>query len=81
MPPGTEDWVSGIEHICVGDSLVACSTEFSGSVLVFSLATGSLVYEIPEGKREPRRMHKVMGNITDMAKMLIAFATINTART
>ncbi|KAG0025753.1 hypothetical protein BGZ81_006860 [Podila clonocystis] len=55
MPPGTEDWVSGIEHICVGDSLVACSTEFSGSVLVFSLATGSLVYEIP-GLYQPSKM-------------------------
>ncbi|KAG0353557.1 hypothetical protein BG005_007161, partial [Podila minutissima] len=55
MPPGIEDWVSGIEHICVGDSLVACSTEFSGSVLVFSLATGSLVYEIP-GLYQPSKM-------------------------
>ncbi|KAG0051780.1 hypothetical protein BGZ83_003306 [Gryganskiella cystojenkinii] len=52
---GVEDWVSGIEHICVGDSLVACSTEFSGSVLVFSLATGSLVYEIP-GLYQPSKM-------------------------
>ncbi|KAG0328814.1 hypothetical protein BG000_000304, partial [Podila horticola] len=50
-----EDWVSGIEHISVGDSLVACSTEFSGSVLVFSLATGSLVYEIP-GLYQPSKM-------------------------
>ncbi|KAF9424627.1 hypothetical protein BGZ94_008022 [Podila epigama] len=47
VPPGAEDWVSGIDHICVGDSLVTCSTEISGSTLVFSLATGSLVYEIP----------------------------------
>ncbi|KAF9098320.1 hypothetical protein BGX27_000830 [Mortierella sp. AM989] len=54
-PPGLEDWTSGIEHICVGDSLVACSTEFSGSVLVFSLATGSLVYEIP-GLYQPSKM-------------------------
>ncbi|KAF9371728.1 hypothetical protein CPC16_002885, partial [Podila verticillata] len=55
MPPGIQDWVSGIEHICVGDSLVACSTEFPGSVLVFSLATGSLVYEIP-GLHQPSKM-------------------------
>ncbi|KAF9356557.1 hypothetical protein BGX26_005126 [Mortierella sp. AD094] len=54
-PPGLEDWTSGIEHICVGDSLVACSTEFSGSVLVFSLATGSMVYEIP-GLYQPSKM-------------------------
>ncbi|KAI1304998.1 hypothetical protein EDD11_005022 [Mortierella claussenii] len=54
-PPGLDDWISGIEHICVGDSLVACSTEFSGSVLVFSLATGSLVYEIP-GLYQPSKM-------------------------
>ncbi|KAF9907880.1 hypothetical protein BX616_000304 [Lobosporangium transversale] len=54
-PPGLDYWVSGIEHICVGDSLVACSTEFSGSVLVFSLATGSLVYEIP-GLYQPSKM-------------------------
>ncbi|KAF8982370.1 hypothetical protein BGZ46_001412 [Entomortierella lignicola] len=53
--PGLEDWTAGIEHICVSDSLVACSTEFSGSVLVFSLATGSLVYEIP-GLYQPSKM-------------------------
>ncbi|KAG9066841.1 hypothetical protein KI688_012753 [Linnemannia hyalina] len=54
-PHGLDDWISGIEHICVGDSLVACSTEFSGSVLVFSLGTGSLVYEIP-GLYQPSKM-------------------------
>ncbi|KAF9339768.1 hypothetical protein BGZ91_004765 [Linnemannia elongata] len=54
-PQGLDDWISGIEHICVGDSLVACSTEFSGSVLVFSLGTGSLVYEIP-GLYQPSKM-------------------------
>ncbi|KAF9182197.1 hypothetical protein BGZ51_004882 [Haplosporangium sp. Z 767] len=53
--PGQDDWVSGIEHICVGESLVSCSTDFSGSVLVFSLATGSLVYEIP-GLYQPSKM-------------------------
>ncbi|KAG0243075.1 hypothetical protein BGW41_002937 [Actinomortierella wolfii] len=53
--PGLDDWISGIEHICVGDSLVACSTESSGSVLVFSLATGSLVYEIP-GLYQPSKI-------------------------
>ncbi|KAG0333312.1 hypothetical protein BG004_000895 [Podila humilis] len=55
MAAGVEDWGSGIEHICVGDSLVACSTEFSGSVLVFSIATGSLVYEIP-GLYQPSKL-------------------------
>ncbi|KAG0324242.1 hypothetical protein BGZ99_002027, partial [Dissophora globulifera] len=55
VPSDLEDWLSGIEIICVGDSLVACSTEFSGSVLVFSLATGSLVYEIP-GLYRPSKM-------------------------
>ncbi|KAF9912260.1 hypothetical protein EC991_000151 [Linnemannia zychae] len=54
-PHGLDDWISGIEHICVGDSLVACSTEFSGSVLVFSLGTGTLVYEIP-GLYQPSKM-------------------------
>lgn len=54
-PHGLDDWISGIEHICIGDSLVACSTEFSGSVLVFSLGTGSLVYEIP-GLYQPSKM-------------------------
>ncbi|KAF9154761.1 hypothetical protein BG015_012086 [Linnemannia schmuckeri] len=54
-PHGLDDWISGIEHICVGDSLVACSTEYSGSVLVFSLGTGSLVYEIP-GLYQPSKM-------------------------
>ncbi|KAF9586061.1 hypothetical protein BGW38_010051 [Lunasporangiospora selenospora] len=44
---GHGDWVSGVEHICVGESLLACSMENSRSILVFSLATGSLVYEIP----------------------------------
>lgn len=39
----------------MGDSLVACSTEFSGSVLIFSLATGSLVYELP-GLHQPVKM-------------------------
>ncbi|KAK3832339.1 MAG: hypothetical protein J3R72DRAFT_237558 [Linnemannia gamsii] len=54
-PHGLDDWISGIEHVCVGDSLVACSTEFSGSVLVFSLGTGTLVYEIP-GLYQPSKM-------------------------
>ncbi|KAF9310485.1 hypothetical protein BG003_008517 [Podila horticola] len=95
MPPRIEEWVSGIEHISVGDSLVACSTEFSGSVLTFSLATGSLVYEIPglyqpskvavvhgteEDELKPRRSHKAMG-ITVMAKAPIAFAALKTVRT
>ncbi|KAG0296888.1 hypothetical protein BGZ96_008243 [Linnemannia gamsii] len=54
-PHGLDDWISGIEHICVGDSLVACSTEFSGSVLVFSLGTGARVFEIP-GLYQPSKM-------------------------
>lgn len=48
----SSDWIQGVGEIAVGEHLVACSPDASGPVLVFSLLTGSLVYEL--GSPRPR---------------------------
>jgi WD40 repeat protein len=47
---GRSDWYQGVGEIAVNGHLVACAPDASGPILVFSLLTGSLVYElrIPE---------------------------------
>ena len=40
------DWIQGVGEIAVNEHLVACSPDASGPILVFSLLTGSLVYEL-----------------------------------
>ncbi|KAF9429393.1 hypothetical protein BGZ76_001362 [Entomortierella beljakovae] len=59
LPPhqagAVDTWFYGVEHVSVGDSLVACSTDYTGSILVFSIATGSLVYEL-SGSYQPTKM-------------------------
>lgn len=47
---GRNDWYQGVGEIAVNGHLVACAPDASGPILVFSLLTGSLVYElrIPE---------------------------------
>ncbi|KAI9312420.1 WD40-repeat-containing domain protein [Dichotomocladium elegans] len=42
----SSDWIQGVGEIAVASHLVACSPDASGPVLVFSLLTGSLVYEL-----------------------------------
>ncbi|KAI9473444.1 MAG: WD40-repeat-containing domain protein [Benjaminiella poitrasii] len=45
---GRSDWYQGVGEIAVNDYLVACAPDASGPILVFSLLTGSLVYELQE---------------------------------
>lgn len=40
------DWYQGVGEIAVNGNLVACAPDASGPVLVFSLLTGSIVYEL-----------------------------------
>lgn len=52
---GRSDWYQGVGEIAVNGHLVACAPDASGPILVFSLLTGSLVYElrVPEDHRQP----------------------------
>lgn len=68
---GINRWLCGIDSLCVGDSLVACTTEISASVLIFSLATGSLVYEMP-GAHIPTKMC-----MTDFFLLTAGYSTFN----
>ncbi|SAM01507.1 hypothetical protein [Absidia glauca] len=45
------DWFQGVGEIAVNGQLIVCAPDASGPVLVFSLLTGSLVYEL---KTEPQ---------------------------
>lgn len=45
---GQSDWYQGVGEIAVNGNLVACAPDASGPILVFSLLTGSLVYELRE---------------------------------
>lgn len=40
------DWYQGVGEIALNGNLVACAPDASGPVLVFSLLTGSIVYEL-----------------------------------
>ncbi|KAI9498400.1 WD40-repeat-containing domain protein [Zychaea mexicana] len=44
------DWIQGVGEIAVNEHLIACSPDASGPILVFSLLTGSLVYELSTAK-------------------------------
>ncbi|KAI8147660.1 WD40-repeat-containing domain protein [Fennellomyces sp. T-0311] len=48
------DWIQGVGEIAVNEHLVACSPDASGPILVFSLLTGSLVYELSTAKTSLR---------------------------
>ncbi|RUS13208.1 hypothetical protein BC937DRAFT_95670, partial [Endogone sp. FLAS-F59071] len=39
-------WFTGASELAVSDTLVACASDSTGPILVFSLLTGALVYEI-----------------------------------
>ncbi|KAI8094930.1 WD40-repeat-containing domain protein [Gilbertella persicaria] len=43
---GRSDWYQGVGEIAVNGHLIACAPDASGPILVFSLLTGSLVYEL-----------------------------------
>ncbi|KAI7905063.1 WD40-repeat-containing domain protein [Cokeromyces recurvatus] len=45
---GRNDWYQGVGEIEVNDHLIACAPDASGPILIFSLLTGSLVYELQE---------------------------------
>ncbi|CAO3652919.1 unnamed protein product [Mucor hiemalis] len=54
---GRSDWYQGVGEIAVNGHLVACAPDASGPILVFSLLTGSLVYElrVPEQQRQQQQ--------------------------
>lgn len=43
---GTSEWFQGVGEIAVNGHLIACAPDASGPILIFSLLTGSLVYEL-----------------------------------
>lgn len=45
------DWYQGVGELSVNGNLVACAPDASGPILVFSILTGALVYEL--GKPRP----------------------------
>ncbi|KAL0082906.1 WD40-repeat-containing domain protein [Phycomyces blakesleeanus] len=49
------EWYQGVGDIAVNTHLVACAPESSGPLLVFSLLTGALVYELQTNIDGPRQ--------------------------
>ncbi|OBZ81915.1 putative E3 ubiquitin ligase complex SCF subunit sconB [Choanephora cucurbitarum] len=47
---GRIDWYQGVGEIAINGHLIACAPDASGPILVFSVLTGSLVYEIRPGE-------------------------------
>ncbi|KAI8362808.1 WD40-repeat-containing domain protein [Blakeslea trispora] len=47
---GRIDWYQGVGEIVIHGHLIACAPDASGPILVFSVLTGSLVYEIRPGE-------------------------------
>lgn len=45
MSPASE-WFTGVGELAVNDNLIACFSDASAPILVFSLLTGSLVYQL-----------------------------------
>lgn len=50
---GRSDWYQGVGEIAVNGHLVACAPDASGPILLFSLLTGSLVYELKSDEPHP----------------------------
>ncbi|KAI8579318.1 hypothetical protein K450DRAFT_242665 [Umbelopsis ramanniana AG] len=42
----TSEWFTGVGELAVNDNLIACSSDTSAPILIFSLLTGSLVYQL-----------------------------------
>lgn len=49
---GRHDWYQGVGEIAVNGHLVACAPDASGPILLFSLLTGSLVYELKSPEQD-----------------------------
>lgn len=47
---GQNEWLLGVGEITVNQHLIACAPDASGPILVFSLLTGSLVYELRQDR-------------------------------
>ncbi|KAH8552833.1 WD40-repeat-containing domain protein [Umbelopsis sp. PMI_123] len=45
LSPSSE-WFTGVGELAVNDNLIACSSDPSAPILIFSLLTGSLVYQL-----------------------------------
>lgn len=65
---GRSDWYQGVGEIAVNGHLVACAPDASGPILVFSLLTGSLVYElrVPEDHRVHHPLQHTEWNTEDI---------------
>ncbi|KAI7895686.1 WD40-repeat-containing domain protein [Mucor mucedo] len=50
---GRSDWYQGVGEIAVNGHIVACAPDASGPILLFSLLTGSLVYELKAPEESP----------------------------
>jgi WD40 repeat protein len=45
LSPSSE-WFAGVGELAINDNLIACSSDTSAPILIFSLLTGSLVYQL-----------------------------------
>jgi hypothetical protein len=67
---GRSDWYQGVGEIAVNGNLVACAPDASGPILVFSLLTGSLVYELRQ-QEEVLQSEWVTEDITAFTRLCL----------
>lgn len=69
---GRSDWYQGVGEIAVNGHLVACAPDASGPILVFSLLTGSLVYELRVPEELPQQNEWVTEDITAFTRLCLS---------
>lgn len=69
---GRSDWYQGVGEIAVNGHLVACAPDASGPILVFSLLTGSLVYELRVPEESPQQGEWVTEDITAFTRLCLS---------
>ncbi|CEP16345.1 hypothetical protein [Parasitella parasitica] len=68
---GRSDWYQGVGEIAVNGHLVACAPDASGPILVFSLLTGSLVYELRVPENAGQSSEWVTEDITAFTRLCL----------
>ena len=68
---GRSDWYQGVGEIAANGHLVACAPDASGPILVFSLLTGSLVYELRVPEETAQTSEWVTEDITAFTRLCL----------
>ncbi|KAL7310559.1 hypothetical protein PS15m_010046 [Mucor circinelloides] len=68
---GRSDWYQGVGEIAANGHLVACAPDASGPILVFSLLTGSLVYELRVPEETVQTSEWVTEDITAFTRLCL----------